>query len=62
MKSLGSQFPFLHTPNDPVPLIEAFLYGNINWILAQDQHQSPSGLSKASAPVMGCKARSKLPV
>ena len=41
----ASQFPFLYSLKDVVPLSEAYLYGCINWSLAQAQQQFSIGLS-----------------
>ena len=37
---LASQFPFLHSLKDVIPLSEACLYGHINRSLVQAQQQS----------------------
>ena len=45
VKSKASQYSFLYNFQDSVPPTEAFLYGCINWSLAQAQQQSSLGLS-----------------
>ena len=45
---MTSQLPFLHSFNDIVPPSEAWLYGCINWFLAEAQQQSSIGLSQSS--------------
>ena len=53
----ASQFPFLHSLKDVVPLSEACLYGCINWSLAQAYQQSSIGLSQSLPSNRGGKAR-----
>ena len=48
----ASQFPFLHSLKDVIPLTEAWLFGHINSSLAQDQQQYSMGLSQ-SFPLRG---------
>ena len=40
-KVQASQFPFLHSLKDMVPISEGFLYGCINWSLAKTKQQFP---------------------
>ena len=50
----ASQFPFLHSLKEVIPPSEAWLYGHINWSVAQ----APSaGLSQSFPPKRGGKAR-----
>ena len=50
----ASQFPFLHSLRDVIPLSEACLYGHINWSLAQAHSV---GLSQCFPPRRDGKAR-----
>ena len=50
----ASQFPFLHSLREVIPLSEVCLYGGINWSLAQAHSV---GLSQSFPPKRGGKAR-----
>ena len=51
------QLPFLHSLRDLIPPSEAYLYGHINWSLAQVQQQSSMGLSEHFSSKRGGKVR-----
>ena len=51
----ASQFPFLHSLRDVIPLSEACLHGHINWFLAQAQQQSFMGFSQSFPSRRGCQ-------
>ena len=54
----ASQFPFFHCLKDVVPPNEViYIYGHINWSLAQFQQQPTIGLSQSFPPKGGSKAR-----
>ena len=52
-------FPFLHNIKNLILFSEAFLYGYINWSLAQAHQQSSLGLSQFSTCMRGARAKPK---